>query len=248
MRFRLRYENKDFEVAGGRFLIGRGDDCQLALNDPLVSRAHAAVSLQGDKVVLEDLGSRNGVRVNGQRIDRSYDLAHGDRIGIGNQELVLIRDRDQRVDTQVQHPTQRFEASGVLGGLTDKAIALGRFEEAERLISGHLQQVFADARSGRDTSVETARGAALYAIKLANITGKGRWLEYVFELFLLIGRPCPADVVDELHGAMRKVRLTSAAGLHAYLQQLELRIGELGPADRFLVRRLEGLGRLTGLK
>lgn len=248
MRFRLRYENKDFEVTGGSFSIGRGNDCQLALNDPLVSRAHAAISLQGDTVVLEDLGSRNGVRVNGQRIERARALAHGDRIGIGNQELVLIRDRDQRVDTQVQHPTQRLEASGVLGGLTDKAIALGRFEEAERLISGHLQQVLDDARSGRDKSVETARGAALYAIKLANITGKGRWLDYVFELFLIVGRPCPADVVDELHGAMRKVRLTSAATLHTYLEQLERGIGELGPAERFLVRRLEGLGRLTGLK
>ncbi|HEY6561851.1 MAG TPA: FHA domain-containing protein [Polyangiaceae bacterium] len=247
MRFRLRYENKDFEVTG-RFLIGRGNDCQLALNDPLVSRAHAVVSLQGGTVVLEDLDSRNGVRVNGQRIERIRTLAHGDRIGIGGQELILIRDRDQRMDTQVQHPTQRLESLGVLRGLTDKAIALGRFDEAERLISPHLQQVLEGARSGRETGVEAAQSAALYAIKLASTTGKERWLEFVFELFRVVGRPCPADVVDELHVVMRKVRLTSAATFHAYLEQLQQSVGELGPAERFLVRRLEGLGRLTGLK
>jgi DUF1009 family protein len=65
------------------------------------------------------------------------------------------------------------------------------------------------------------------------------------------GGAMPFAVADSLaarHGAMRKVRLTSAATLHGYLKQLERGIGELGPAERFLVRRLEGLGRLTGLK
>ena len=247
MRFRLRYENKDFELKGERFLIGRGVDCQLALDDPLVSRAHAALSLQGDSVVLEDLGSRNGVRVNGQRVERVQSLSHGDRISIGGQELVLIRDRDHRIDTQVQQPTQRIDQFGVMGGLVDKAIALGRVDEAERLISGHLQQVFEDARA-RGVSTDSARNAALYAIKMASITGRERWLEYVFDLFLTLGRPCSSDVVDELHMVMRKVRLTSSGKLQAYLDRLHAAGSELGPTDRFLVRRIEGLGRLTGLK
>jgi hypothetical protein len=98
MRFRLRYLKHDLELSVGSFSIGRSADCQLSLDDPLVSRKHAALHVREDEVVIEDAGSRNGVTVNGVRIEGQRRLADGDRITIGAQELsiAVIQEGDHR--------------------------------------------------------------------------------------------------------------------------------------------------------
>ena len=68
MPVRLRYLVHDLEVPPGEFVIGRSPDCQLSLDDPLVSRRHAILVVQADAVYVEDLASRNGVLVNGKRV------------------------------------------------------------------------------------------------------------------------------------------------------------------------------------
>ena len=79
MRFRLRYLQHDLELNEGTFAVGRNASCQLSLDDPLVSRRHAIFELQGGAVTIEDLNSRNGVIVNGHRIDAKVNLNVGDR-------------------------------------------------------------------------------------------------------------------------------------------------------------------------
>lgn len=75
----------------GDFVVGRGEECHLVLDDSLVSRRHAVLRAKPEHVVVEDLGSRNGVRVNGARIDGRAHLKDGDCLRIGSQEL-MIRD------------------------------------------------------------------------------------------------------------------------------------------------------------
>ena len=62
------------------------------LDDGLVSRQHATFCVLGDVVELIDLGSRNGVAVNGNAIKGAVLLQSGDRVRIGSQELVLVRE------------------------------------------------------------------------------------------------------------------------------------------------------------
>jgi pSer/pThr/pTyr-binding forkhead associated (FHA) protein len=58
------------------------------LDDPTVSSLHARLTVQGGRVVVEDLGSRNGSLLNGRRLKAPTSLSPGDRIGIGpNVEL-----------------------------------------------------------------------------------------------------------------------------------------------------------------
>jgi len=79
------------QVAGERFLIGRGSDCQLTLADGEASRRHAMLRPQSDgSVVLEDLGSTNGTYVNGQRITGPVTLRGGERVRIGDTELNFL--------------------------------------------------------------------------------------------------------------------------------------------------------------
>jgi hypothetical protein len=88
-RFRLRFSLQEFELAVGDTLIGRSAECHITLFDPLISRKHARIEVFPDRAVLEDLGSRNGCRVNGILIQGSQPLAAGDRIRIGKHELVF---------------------------------------------------------------------------------------------------------------------------------------------------------------
>ncbi len=60
-----------FSIDDGRILIGRGDECGIRLNQGSISRQHAALTFQGDCWLLEDLGSQNGVFVNGQQVERA---------------------------------------------------------------------------------------------------------------------------------------------------------------------------------
>ena len=48
MRFRLRYLQHDLELSEGQFAVGRNASCQLSLDDPLVSRRHALLSVARD--------------------------------------------------------------------------------------------------------------------------------------------------------------------------------------------------------
>src|SRR5580698_8232497 len=94
IRFRLRYLHHDLELREGQFAVGRSAACQLSLDDPLVSRRHAVLVVSKDSVAIEDLGSRNGVTVNGQRVAGKTPLGAGDKIVIGSQELTLLLGRD----------------------------------------------------------------------------------------------------------------------------------------------------------
>lgn len=84
----------EIEVGQGSLLIGRLPECDVLLNDTLVSRMHARISVQGDSVLVEDLHSTNGVYVNGMRVGHSTVLCEGDRILIGTTELSLFETRD----------------------------------------------------------------------------------------------------------------------------------------------------------
>ncbi len=87
-RYRLRFLLQEFDLHGPELLLGRSGDCHITLEDPLVSRTHARIVVEPEPGI-EDLGSRNGVKVNGQRIQGRARLADGDRIRLGTQELVF---------------------------------------------------------------------------------------------------------------------------------------------------------------
>ncbi len=248
MKHSLRFHDKDIELPPGEFVIGRAASCQLSLDDPLVSRQHATLTVTPEAVVLADLGSRNGVRVNGGRIAGKRGLSHGDQILIGSQDMVLMSRRELAADTLIQAPTQRAATFGLLGILADKALAMGRGEEAEKLLFEQLDQLLVDAQRGVNVVPETLERAADYALKLSQVTLNGRWVDYIFRLYAAVGKMCPGPIVDELYTVMRKVKAVNLTVLRDYLERLHDITSTLGPADRFLLSRLEGLERLAAAK
>jgi hypothetical protein len=244
----LRYKNHDIELSEGKFVIGRAASCQLSLDDPLVSRHHAQLTVSGEQVTVEDLGSRNGVKVNGDLINGRYSVQDKDQIVIGGQELKYIVRRENMGDTLIQPATQRIPTFGLLGILADKAFALGRADEAERLLTELLDQVLGDLEAGREVKSELFDRATEYAMKLASATGSARWVEYIFRAFAAVRRPCPAGIVDELYSLVRRIDRVNLSALRTYIEVLRESTGTLGPNERFLVSRLEGLERLVAAK
>jgi predicted component of type VI protein secretion system len=76
-------------MLGYRFLIGRGEGCQLRMRSPFVSRRHAAIEIAGNFVLLRDLGSSNGTFLNGKKAVAPVSLMDGDTIAIGPAAIVV---------------------------------------------------------------------------------------------------------------------------------------------------------------
>ncbi|HZZ83419.1 MAG TPA: FHA domain-containing protein [Anaeromyxobacteraceae bacterium] len=70
--------------------LGRGKEASCRVDDPAVSRLHARVERQGAGEVLVDLGSKNGLRLNDRRLRRPRRLRDGDRIALGETELLVV--------------------------------------------------------------------------------------------------------------------------------------------------------------
>ena len=74
---------------GPEVVLGRSPECHITIEDPLISRRHAKISIGEDSAAVEDLGSRNGVKLNGRAIDGKSELRDGDRVRLGTQELIF---------------------------------------------------------------------------------------------------------------------------------------------------------------
>lgn len=91
-RFRVRYGGRELEVPATGLVVGRAPECELQLGGGLVSRRHARLSVRDDSLIVEDLGSRNGVVVNRQKVGGPTPLGHGDTVSIGVEILEVVDD------------------------------------------------------------------------------------------------------------------------------------------------------------
>lgn len=67
--------------------MGRDRDCAVRIDSPTRSRRHARIVVAGGETTLEDLGSKNGTQVNGQRIKQPVALKDSDEIQVGSLKL-----------------------------------------------------------------------------------------------------------------------------------------------------------------
>ena len=88
----LKLNEVRFPLRFGETLVGRSPYCSIVVDDPTISRQHASFQLTHAGLTVQDLGSRNGTKVNGQPICGSRVLLPGDRVQVGNQRFELLAD------------------------------------------------------------------------------------------------------------------------------------------------------------
>ncbi|HUP61751.1 MAG TPA: SpoIIE family protein phosphatase [Thermoanaerobaculia bacterium] len=76
-------------LEGSAVSIGRASDCSIPIKDRYLSRKHAEIIAVGNTWVLKDLGSANGTYLNGARVEHDQTLRPGDRIRLGDTEIVF---------------------------------------------------------------------------------------------------------------------------------------------------------------
>ncbi len=92
-RFRVKFLLEELDITSETFIIGRSLLCNLPIDDPLVSREHACITIYDDYAALDDMGSRNGTLVNGRPVFDDYRLNHSDCIRVGSNELIFITEK-----------------------------------------------------------------------------------------------------------------------------------------------------------
>lgn len=136
-------------------VLGRRSTCDLVLDDPHVSRAHATIRRQAGAVLIQDLKSTGGTFINGEQIEGSAALKHGDIVRFGQIEA-RFEDRSSsisgdddtdvvEIETNTDKPILSPRQSQVLHylkvGLTNPEIAT-ELGVTERTVKAHCQEVF----------------------------------------------------------------------------------------------------------
>jgi hypothetical protein len=224
-RVRLFHRGRAIEVAAGSHLIGRGAECSVVLESRKVSRLHARLSIDARGATIEDLGSANGVFVNGNRVERQARLSHGDVILIGDEQLAIsvrplspaararpeLTSEMRTIEPGPAAPppaapashaaTTKAHALDLLGSVAERALAIGQPLQAEAAVQARLLEVLDAFQNDGGERPEIATRALGLALALARALRKRRWLDYAIDLLTALGQPCTETVAAELRSA-----------------------------------------------
>lgn len=85
------FRGQELPLRDGVNVLGRDPSADVQIDDPTVSRNHAAITLQSDSATIEDLASKNGTFIDGARLTVSAPLGEGQAVVLGDARLVFRR-------------------------------------------------------------------------------------------------------------------------------------------------------------
>jgi DNA-binding winged helix-turn-helix (wHTH) protein len=88
-RLRLFWGEREIPLGQGENVLGRVEGAAAWIDSPTVSRRHARILVSGSRATLEDLGSKNGTFLRGERIDAPARLADGDEVRFGHVRMTF---------------------------------------------------------------------------------------------------------------------------------------------------------------
>lgn len=108
VRFLLETAAGIITLPEGSIYVGRGVGCEIAVDDPKVSRRHARITVAGSILSVEDLDSINGTFVDGERIEGTARLGIGQNVRVGPVEMTvhvrLGRGEEPQSGVRESHP------------------------------------------------------------------------------------------------------------------------------------------------
>jgi DNA-binding NtrC family response regulator len=238
----------------GTVTIGRAPECEVRLTDAACSRRHARLHIDDGALTLEDLGSHNGTRVNGERVSGRYALTSDDVISIGPIKLVI----------HAQHRARRavlLEPAALRGRLVQE---VERAASYERPLCVAVIAVERTARAIASAVTDTLRVVDVIGVlderhlvvlmpelgpEAARAAGE-RWLGAVDRNGVSVGlATCPADAcTSEALVAAARAAATRGGGVHdaaECVEQLQLAGMTALVADAAMIQIYDLLRRLA---
>jgi len=146
-------------------------------------------------------------------------------------QIGSIRSLDARSDDAPRN-TEKADALVVLGRLADRAMVMGNYDGAERVLSSHLEALLAAARS--DVAIPDAQRetACRYALRLADALHRPAWVDYVVEMHLIAGKTMSEWCTTRMVLVTPVVAGIDAEQLFFYQQMLKGSLSDLPPEER----------------
>ena len=141
-----------------RLIIGRQSTNDIVIADRMVSKRHAVVGRVKGKMMVKDLGSRNGTFVNGEKVEKAI-LFSGDRLKIGNAVLRFFNEEERgRGNSDGSSPTfrgvQKLGEYLIEAGIIDQSTLLKILGEEEK--SQTIDQMLVDTGILDDVNIAKA--------------------------------------------------------------------------------------------
>jgi CheY-like chemotaxis protein/CRP-like cAMP-binding protein len=251
-----------------KLTIGRDAANDIQLSDSSVSKQHAAIRLLRGHPVIEDLGSRNGIVINDERVKKAL-LHSGDTLKLGNSTLRFVQKTASPTRDELNREVTAEAAGGDIslhgGALPSRRVleAVSRAplfagftkEQLARICQGATLFVFA---AGQTIVRQGDRGRALYLILdgMVRVSTRDNGGKEVFVFFLkedqifgemsfLTGLPCTATVraenetlICELRGEVMRQIANSSPGLKGAMEEYY----------RDVLKMWEGRKKAAGIK
>ncbi len=128
------------------FVIGRAADCTLRAGSDAISRRHCAIIVERTRILVRDLGSRNGTFVNDQRIEEDAELKSGDEVRVGPLRFQVLANRG--LDTR-----KLPKVKDVADAAARTAQQAGEEEDFEVSISQWLEAPSKESSAKEETAV-----------------------------------------------------------------------------------------------
>jgi transcriptional regulator with GAF, ATPase, and Fis domain len=133
-----------FPLAGTSLVVGRSVQADVRIADPRVSRRHAKLVRSKKGWTVEDLGSQNGVLVNGRRIEGAAPLKSGDILQLGGMRLEFSLDDAVEEKPTRRAATEEGSVTQAIRGLSREARAAQRLRRVGELMKAFSQEVGSD--------------------------------------------------------------------------------------------------------
>ena len=250
----LRLGQTTVPVAGG-IVLGRSPECSFVLQDDVrVSRRHAHVWAENGCVMVEDLGSRNGVYLNGKRIHERTAMRAGDVIRLGSHLVELIERYQAPRSRAVTRPDWETGSSDYEEATVDECRASPNsidwrpfreamderdFERAGTEFEKAFTRVTLRALSMGQLDESLQSEVCDHAFALASQTKDGVWINRLLHLHVLMALPMPPAAAAALPMLAARVCDLDTHMLEAYITLLRRNGCQLSAVDRQLCASLE---------
>lgn len=223
--------------------VGRSPECGLQIDSTMVSRLHARFYVEAGTLVVEDLASRNGLFVNGKKVEGKRPIGIGDIVVIGDQAVRVAIPERVRVETEPMprpiHAGTPEEQSGerrrggsrpditeslpsvygVFLGAARAALGDGSVADAAEALNQLCDAVEA-ARAG-ECPPKIVAAATEELVHMAASTQDARWLERIFRLRRRAELPLDVKTTERLSDLIEQLPAADDTARRAYASWAE---------------------------